>query len=63
MSPAKISLRERMTLFCDFRTVLVQEENYDDFKGTCFWRFKTYSRILQVKWTDGQLYVVATCQK
>ncbi|KAK4722217.1 hypothetical protein R3W88_012450 [Solanum pinnatisectum] len=34
--PAKISVRARMTLYRDFRNVLVQEKIYNDFKGTCF---------------------------
>ena len=34
--PAKISVRARMALYRDFRNILVQEKNYNDFKGTCF---------------------------
>ncbi|KAG5611205.1 hypothetical protein H5410_022486, partial [Solanum commersonii] len=30
--PAKILVRARMTLYCDFRNALVQEKNYNDFK-------------------------------
>ncbi|KAG5579595.1 hypothetical protein H5410_050222 [Solanum commersonii] len=34
--PAKISVRARMALYRDVRKLLVQEKNYNDFKGTCF---------------------------
>ncbi|KAK4737448.1 hypothetical protein R3W88_001145 [Solanum pinnatisectum] len=34
--PAKTSMRERMTLYRDFRNALVQEKIYNDFKGSCF---------------------------
>ncbi|KAG5579835.1 hypothetical protein H5410_050462 [Solanum commersonii] len=34
--PTKISVRTRMALYRDFRKLLVQEKNYNDFKGTCF---------------------------
>ncbi|KAK4726718.1 hypothetical protein R3W88_031635 [Solanum pinnatisectum] len=34
--PAKISVRARMAVYRDLINLLVQEKNYDDFKGTCF---------------------------
>jgi len=34
--PATISVRARMTLYRDFRNIVVQEKIYNDFKGTCF---------------------------
>ncbi|KAK4721668.1 hypothetical protein R3W88_011901 [Solanum pinnatisectum] len=40
----KISVRARMTLYRDFRNVLVQEKNYNDFKGTCFGHLRHLSK-------------------
>lgn len=34
--PAKISIRVRMVVYRDLINFLVQEKNYDNFKGTCF---------------------------
>ena len=34
--PAKISVRARLTLYHDFRTVLVQQKIHNEFKTTCF---------------------------
>ncbi|KAG5600188.1 hypothetical protein H5410_031558 [Solanum commersonii] len=34
--PVKNSMTARMTLYRDFRKLLVQEKNYNHFKGTCF---------------------------
>ena len=34
--PAKISVRSRMSVYYQFRKMLVDEKLYRDFKGTCF---------------------------
>ena len=50
-----------MTLYRDFRTVLVQQKIYKDFKTTCF-GYLRHSRVVQVKWIIGPLYIIVSCK-
>ncbi|KAK4734419.1 hypothetical protein R3W88_008680 [Solanum pinnatisectum] len=50
--PAKISVSARMTLYRDFRNVLVQEKIYNDFKCTCFGHLR---HILEYYKFNGQM--------
>ncbi|KAG5615138.1 hypothetical protein H5410_014962 [Solanum commersonii] len=42
--PAKKIVRARMVVYCDLINLLVQEKNYDDFKGTCCGHLKHISK-------------------
>ncbi|KAG5577398.1 hypothetical protein H5410_057532 [Solanum commersonii] len=55
--PTKISVRARMTLYHDFRRLLVQEKIYNDFNGTCFGHLKHIREYFKVILALTEIFV------